>query len=350
MGTSDSCKDSTSKLNDGLCNVNDKLQSMSTKDNKTNNNISICANCGKEGSDVNNICNKCKQVRYCNAACKKKHRHKHKKECEEHIRLAADHAVKLRDEELRLAAEKHDEELFKQPPPPKEDCPICFLQLPHMECGSTYYACCGKVVCSGCRHAPLYDNQGNVVAEKKCPFCRTPAPTTKEMIKRTMKRVEVNDSIAMYELGRYYRDGLYGMSQDYNKAFELFHRATELGHSDAYVCIGYAYYEGEGVERDEKKANHYFELGAIGGCVAARHILGINEKYEGNMDRALKHYMIAVGCGLSDSLDIIKQFYSDGHATKADYTKALQLYQAYLGEIKSDQRNKAAAFDSKKYY
>ena len=39
--------------------------------------VSIYANCGKEGAI--NICNKCKQVTYCNAACKKKHKSKHKK-------------------------------------------------------------------------------------------------------------------------------------------------------------------------------------------------------------------------------------------------------------------------------
>ena len=45
--------------------------------------ISACANCGKEGnSDDMNTCNKCKSVKYCNAACKKKHRSKHKKKCE----------------------------------------------------------------------------------------------------------------------------------------------------------------------------------------------------------------------------------------------------------------------------
>ena len=32
-----------------------------------------------------------------------------------------------------------------------------------------------------------------------------------------------------------------------------------------------------------------------------------------------------------------------GHATKDDYAKALRAYQAYLAEIKSDQRDKAAA-------
>ena len=51
----------------------------------------VCANCGKDGSDVTNSCNKCKSVKYCNAACKKRHRHKHKKECE---RRVADYMMK----------------------------------------------------------------------------------------------------------------------------------------------------------------------------------------------------------------------------------------------------------------
>ena len=39
-----------------------------------------CASCGKESNiDDMNTCNKCKSVKYCNAACKKKHRKKHKK-------------------------------------------------------------------------------------------------------------------------------------------------------------------------------------------------------------------------------------------------------------------------------
>ena len=65
------------------------LQNMSVVDNEVNI-VSVCANCGKEGNDINNLCNKCKQVKYCNAACKKKHRSKHKKACEEHQRLAAE--------------------------------------------------------------------------------------------------------------------------------------------------------------------------------------------------------------------------------------------------------------------
>ena len=47
----------------------------------------------------------------------------------------------------------------------------------------------------------------------------------------------------------------------------------------------------------------------------------------------------------------IKDMYMDGDATKDDYANALRSYQAYLDEIKSDQRDKAAAAkDIYKYY
>ena len=65
---------------DGLCEVNDMLQNMSTVDNN-NTVLSVCANCGKEGSDNDmNTCNTCKQVKYCNAVCKKVHKKEHKKD------------------------------------------------------------------------------------------------------------------------------------------------------------------------------------------------------------------------------------------------------------------------------
>jgi hypothetical protein len=42
---------------------------------------------------------------------------------------------------------------------------------------------------------------------------------------------------------------------------------------------------------------------------------------------------------------------TDGNATNDDYTKALESYQAYLDEIKSVQRDEAAAEnDDYKYY
>lgn len=109
-----------------------------------------CAACGKEGnSDDMNICNKCKSVKYCNAACKKKHRSKHKKACE------------------RRVAELFDEKLFLEIDP--EECPLCFLPMPLETKTSCFKSCCGKRICVGCLYA-MMESEGKDL----CAFCRTP--------------------------------------------------------------------------------------------------------------------------------------------------------------------------------
>ena len=310
---------------------------MSTEDtaSKEDNDVSVCANCGKSEEESHKLknCTACKLVKYCNRECQIAHRPQHKKECK------------------KKAKELYDEKLFKQPPNPYEDCPICFLRMPTLETGRRYQTCCGKKICSGCCYAPVYDNQGNEVDNQKCAFCRTRAPDTiEEMIEWLLKRMEVNDADAINTTGCNYRDGRYGITQDYDKALELFHRAADLGYAEAYLNIGYAYINGDGVEVDEKKAIHYFELGAMGGDATARSNLGYNEHNAGNMEKAIKHYTIAVRSGDADSLERIKELYTDGHASKDDYTKALRSYQAYLGEIKSTQRDEAAAFHEEYRY
>ena len=310
--------------------------------------LTICANCGKEGNNPN-TCNKCKAATYCNASCKKKHRHKHKDTCEKRI-------AELHEEELereRQEAELYDEELFKQPPH-NEGCPICMLPLPSLYTGRKYRSCCGKNICSGCIYA-VTKRDGGVGL---CPFCRAPTPTTdEELLKQIQKRMEIGDAGAIYNLGCWYSGGMYGLPQDRARALELWqqagewHKAGEIGHARSYYSVGAAYMRGDGVERDETKANHYWELAAMGGDVKARHNIGVYEACAGKMERALKHFMIAAGCGDNDSLENIKQLFMDGDAMKDDYAKALQVYQANLVEIKSPQRDEAAAFDDNyKYY
>jgi len=240
------------------------LHNMSaTDDNKDNEALlDVCANCGKEGntSDMN-TCNKCKMVKYCNAVCKKKHRSKHKKKCD------------------RRVAELHDEALFKQPPLLHEDCPICFLRMPSLPTGSKYKSCCGKQICSGCSHAPVYDNKGNKVTEELCAFCRIPVPLSdEEVVERIKKRVELGDAMAIYTLGGYYAHGVMGFNQNYTKALKLWHKAGELGYAPAYNNIATTYHIGRGVEVDKKKAKHYYEQAAMKGQVIARNNLGCMEE------------------------------------------------------------------------
>jgi len=305
MSSDISCKDGAStKSNDGVCEVNDMLPNMSTTDDREVI-VSVCANCGKEGSEVTNTCNKCNSVMYCNAACKKKHRHKHKKDCE------------------RRVAELHDEALFKQPPT-EEDCPICFLRMPYLIPAQMYMSCCGKVICCGCIHAVA-------LRDDLCPFCRTPTPfTDEEMINRYKKRMELKDDpIAIYNIGNFYADGSHGYPQNYIKSKELYHRAGELGCAAAYNNLGNAYCNGRGMERDEREGKHYYELSAMSGNVYARHNLGDLEMKAGNMGRALRHWIISIEGGFKVSLESIKRSYKMGNATKDDYANALRSYQIY---------------------
>jgi len=229
-----------------------------------------------------------------------------------------------------------DEDLFRQPPP-KEDCPICFIRMPSLVSGYVYRSCCGKLICRGC----IYANS-KLHEDDLCPFCRTPAPTTKkETVKRINKRADVGDAMAIHNQGCYYNNGIYGFPQNYAKALELFHRAGELGDAKAYYS-GCTYDNGRGVERDINKARHYWELAAMRGNIMARHNLACLEGKSKNFEKALKHLMIAVRSGDAESLKKIGWLYSNGHATKDDYGTALRAHQSYVDEIRNNQRDEAA--------
>ena len=298
--------------------------------------MSLCANCGK-GEDTScnlKACTACKMVKYCNRECQIAHRPQHKKECK------------------KRAKEIHDEKLFKQPPP-DDDCPICFLRLPTLATGRTYMACCGKVICCGCIHAvQLRAALARRKEDDICPFCRTPPPTTdEELIKRFEKRIELNDARAMHDFGCYHAQGYHGLAQNYAKALELWHRGGELGCAASCSEIAYTYDIGDGVERDKTKALYYWELSAMNGSAHARLKLGVMEEEGRNYDRALKHFMIAAKDGDLSSLKNIQIMFMNRDATKDDYADALRSYHACLDEIKSNQRDEAAASKEKyKYY
>ena len=232
-----------------------------------------------------------------------------------------------------------DEDLFKQPPP-RDECPICMLPLPFDRAKVCYKACCGKIICLGCMHAAFTADD-----RRLCAFCRTPSPASDEdYIERLKKRAEGDDAVAMRNLGCCYRDGKHGLPQYYDRAMKLLLRAGELGSAVEYNNVGYAYENGEGVARDMKKAKYYYELAAMGGHVIARHNVGVLEAQAGNTNRAVKHWMISAGAGDDDSLTAIRNCFLDGHATKDDFEMALRAHKEANDEMKSDQREAAAAF------
>ena len=58
-----------------------------------------------------------------------------------------------------------------------------------------------------------------------------------------------------------YYDGL-GVDQDYEKAYELFLKASEYGDEGAYYYLGYMNLNGLGVEENEEQAYNFFKQGA----------------------------------------------------------------------------------------
>eukprot|EP00956_Cyclotella_meneghiniana_P022401 scaffold42413_cov23-Cyclotella_meneghiniana.AAC.2 len=150
-----------------------------------------CALCGKADANLK-ACKACKLVKYCGVECQVAHRPAHKKACKE------------------KAKELFDEKLYALPPK-KEECPICMIPLPCDDNECTYMACCGKLICEGCRYCLTRDC---------CPFCNTAASCSHEVIKKVSERIELesyNDPAAMVMLSGFYSNGQHGLPVDQSK-------------------------------------------------------------------------------------------------------------------------------------
>ena len=274
-------------------------------------------------------------VKYCGATCQHNHWPKHKKQCKQQV-------TKLRDEAL-----------FKDPPP-KEDCPICFLPMPTKliccvslptatissvpiydfakaneelakKAMEQYYPCCGKSICRGCVHS--LDQSGN---EDKCPFCNSERDKTEEeRVQEIMKRVEANDAASICVLANSYHHGLNGFQQDQTKAMELYARSADLGFSMAHFILATIYYKGG----DMKKAKFHFEAAAMAGHDVARDMLGCFEAKSGNIDRAVKHWSIAASAGNFFAMNALRLF------SRESIDSTLAAYNSACAEMRSDARD-----------
>ncbi len=285
--------------------------------------VDTCASCGiAEVDDVKlKPCNGCDLVAYCSDACEKDHRPEHKE------------AYKERSAELR------DEMLFRQPESTHlGDCPICCLPLLDKQ-QSEFSPCCSKVICKGCSYANQ-KREWEMRLQPSCPFCRHPIPKSQEEgDKRSMKRVAVNDPIAMAQLGSRLLD-----NGDHVGAVKYWTRAAELGDADAHYHLSFMYSEGGSAERDEEKQIYHLEEAAIAGHPAARHNLAICEFRIERDDRAVKHWIIAANLGNDKSLQALKACYKDGLVSKEDFAAALRAHHAAVNAMKSPQREIAAAY------
>ncbi len=281
---------------------------------------SLCASCGiAENEDIKlKKCNGCHLVRYCGIQCQKAHRKQHKRACK------------------KRAAELRDELLFKQPENSHlGDCPICCLPLPLDMTKSTLYGCCSKVICGGCNHA----NDRRQFEQRlvfSCPFCRSVLPKTEEETdQQLMKRVAMNDPVALRQEG-----GLQQKKGNYASAFEYYTKAAKLGDAQAHYHLAGMYHDWLGVEMDEGKYTHHLEEAAIGGHPNARYRLG-NEWAHDNHERAVKHWIIAATQGDDDAIKALMIKFREGHVSKEQLDATLRAHKAAVDATKSPHREEA---------
>ncbi len=290
-----------------------------------------CASCGiAELDDIKLMdCDGCKSVRYCSDECKEDHRPQHEAKCKER------------------ASELRDELLFKQPEGThRGDCPICCLPLPLDPKLSTMYPCCSKLICDGCSYADILRQLQNIQVQShhqhiqptasslKCPFCRHPRPeTNEEGDNNLMKRVAANDPVALRQMGT-----KHFIRKEYDVAFEYLTKAAELGDVDAHFNLSVMYKNGEGVEKDDKKELYHLGEAAIAGHPHARYNLACYEESNGDIDRAVKHFIIAANLGHDDSIQAVKDCYKDELISKEGFAAALRAHHAAVKAMKSPQR------------
>ena len=253
-----------------------------------------------------------------------------------------------------LVEELEGADLFA-PLPPTEDCPICLVPMSRMASNSTYFACCGNVICTGCveengaliKRQNEEKNAGKKVAFT-CPFCRELRPSFDGLIRRLEARASKSDHDALKNLGCSFMEGIHGWPQDVLKALDCWIRAIELGSPEACGFIGHCYLEGNGVAVDKKRAALFERVGALRGSVIARHNIGNFEYYDlGNHQNGIRHWKIAAEAGSQPSVDALKKIYNaDGKIPGKEFISKECMDSLYRvchdaqEEVKSEEREK----------
>ena len=174
------------------------------------------------------------------------------------------------------------------------------------------------------------------INDDRCPFCREPEATDdEELRKRSKKRIKANDPLALRQMGgELYREG------DCDAAVEYLSKAADLGDPEAHYMLGDIYWKGGGcVEEDKVKAVYHLEKAAIGGHPYARYNLSMfEEAMNGDIERSVKHLIIAANLGDELSMKGLWKHFAAGNITKEDLDATLRANHAAINATKSEQR------------
>jgi TPR repeat protein len=150
-----------------------------------------------------------------------------------------------------------------------------------------------------------------------------------------IKRAEANDAASICMLADCYYNGSNGFQQDQTKAMELFTRAADLGYKKAHNNLAGIFHEGGNL----KKAKFHFEAAAMAGNELARYNIGMDESNSGDMERAIKHWIIGASAGCYRSMQRLKICFEKGLFSRETINSTLAAYNNSCAEMRSEARD-----------
>lgn len=142
---------------------------------------------------------------------------------------------------------------------------------------------------------------------------------------------ENDHATATYLLGNFCYNGSV-VQQNFDFAFQFYHRAAELGSVGGYNGLGNCYYNGYGVEKDPTEAAKYYQVAAENGDAAAQTQLGYlylnGEGVPKDYQQALHWSSQAAEQGHVAALVNTGIIYGEGYGVPVDYTKAITYIEA----------------------
>ncbi len=143
--------------------------------------------------------------------------------------------------------------------------------------------------------------------------------------KENKKEEEKEQADAIYKKAKKYQD-----DELYDKAFELYQQAADMGSMEAVAGLGWCYYGGNGVEKDLEKALEYNSEAADAGVARAQNNLAWMYEYgEGvkkNKVKAAELYRLASEQGYAYAQCNLGHMYEDGIGVPQDFTQAVEWY------------------------
>ncbi|KAJ1450542.1 hypothetical protein M885DRAFT_621604 [Pelagophyceae sp. CCMP2097] len=202
-------------------------------------------------------------------------------------------------------------------------CAICLDRLP-IGRGATFYDCCCKSICTACSDkCDQYD--------ERCPLCRAPPPKSDaESVRRLQEHVGKGNADAQVQLGDAYFEGICGLKQSFQRAFQYYERAEAQGHAIAQYNLAVYYDQGLGVKINFKTAARWYRRAAEQGLAQAQVNIGwfysngkgVAQSY----GEAVKWYRLAAAQGYADALYRLGMCYEYGQGVSQDMDAALRCY------------------------